>query len=107
MLRPATARRMASRIWSRKRRKKRSRLPIDLFLPDKRLSMTCWSMVISGLVQKGRVRRGTPRTSGALANPQVPVTQQPNLPRGVALGDHPVDEVLVFLLLVRTGFGIE
>ena len=50
MLRPATARRTASRICPRKRRRKRSRLPIDLFFPDKRLSMTCCSMLTFGLI---------------------------------------------------------
>src|SRR5690606_10406841 len=55
-------------------------------------------------------RRSTMRSISAsrrLPDPQVPLAEQPDLFLGVAAGDHPVHEVLVLLLVVGAGLGIE
>src|SRR5262249_39620960 len=92
MPRPSTARRTASRICALWRRRKRSRLPTDLFLPESLRSMICWSM--------------GPH-SGAFPHPQVPLAEQAHLLRRVALLDHPVHEVLVLAGLVGARLGVE
>src|SRR6185436_8346402 len=100
MPRPSTARFTASRIWSLWRRRKRSRLPMDLFLPASRLSIICWSM-------RAFRRRSSVGGSGTLAHAQVPLAEQAHLLRRVALGDHPRDEVLVLLRLVGARLRVE
>src|SRR5688500_7977563 len=80
---------------------------MDLFLPDSRRPMTWWSAARSvfGLEDTGA---GAPvSSSGTLPHAEVPLTQQAHLPVGVALLDHAVDEVLVLLLLVGAGLGVE
>src|ERR1700748_3282765 len=118
MPRPSTARRTASRICCLCRRRKRSRLPTDLFLPDSRRSMICWSMCVNAVGAVGAAiptleadsRRTSVRTtvrSRTLADAQVPLAEQTNLLRRVALLHHPVDEVLVLARLVGARLRVE
>src|SRR4029077_8772879 len=73
------------------RRMKRSRLTALLPRLLGRRSMS-WSMAV-------RSRR--------LVHAQIPFGKQANLLLGIALGDHPRDEVLVLLLVLRGRLGVE
>src|SRR5206468_2315488 len=74
--------------------------------------MTWWSMDRSPplLLLTGRPFLCSSRLawgSRTLAHAEVPLAEQAHLPSRVALFDHAVDEVLVLLLLVGAGLGIE
>src|SRR5574340_139024 len=91
-LRPDTTSAAALRICALKRRRKRCRLTALRFLPERRRS-TSWLM--------------SAPPSGRLPRAQIPLGQEAHLFVRVALGHHALDEVLVFLLFVARGLGIE
>src|ERR1700752_2793054 len=72
---------------------------MDLFFPARRRSMICWSMRSPSLARAS--------SSAALSHAQIPLAQQANLLCGVALLDHAIDEVLVFLRFIRACLRVE
>src|SRR5574340_487170 len=91
-LRPDTTSAAALWICALKRRRKRCRLTALRFLPERRRS-TSWLITAS--------------PSGCFPRAQIPLGQEAHLLVGVALGHHALDEVLVLLLFVAGGLGIE
>src|SRR5574343_1024887 len=99
----------ALRIWPLKRRMKRLRLMELLFLLSCRRS-TMRTVMTPPVVRWSLVGTGPAGPSvrlAALSDAQIPLAEQAYLLFGVSLVDHAVDEVLMLLLLVRTGLRIE